>query len=32
VKKSFLFGSEKKLQDGEGEGEVRVFCVEWAGM
>ncbi|KAL2120820.1 hypothetical protein VTJ04DRAFT_4847 [Mycothermus thermophilus] len=32
VKKSFLFGAEKKPQGGEGEGEVRVFCVEWAGM
>ena len=40
VKKGFLFGAEKpkpKLrEDGgeekEGEGEVRVFCIEWAGM
>jgi tRNA-splicing endonuclease subunit Sen34 len=41
VKKSFLFGAEKPSQEGtgasaggekEGEGEVRVFCIEWAGM
>ena len=35
VKKSFLFGSESPtkpdLDGGEG-GEVRVFCIEWAGM
>ncbi|KAL1841839.1 hypothetical protein VTJ49DRAFT_6516 [Mycothermus thermophilus] len=35
VKKGFLFGAEKpaeKETGGEEEGEVRVFCVEWAGM
>lgn len=41
VKKSFLFGAEKPAQEGTsagtsgekgGEGEVRVFCIEWAGM
>ena len=33
VKKGFLFGAEKPGGGGEkGEGEVRVFCIEWAGM
>ncbi|KAH6856491.1 hypothetical protein B0I37DRAFT_76989 [Chaetomium sp. MPI-CAGE-AT-0009] len=42
VKKSFLFGAEKPVREGsgaggeggeqKGEGEVRVFCIEWAGM
>ncbi|EAQ87966.1 hypothetical protein CHGG_04585 [Chaetomium globosum CBS 148.51] len=39
VKKSFLFGAEKPAEGGAsdggdkgGEGEVRVFCIEWAGM
>jgi tRNA-splicing endonuclease subunit Sen34 len=35
VKKGFLFGAEKPAAAdaaGEGEGEVRVFCIEWAGM
>ncbi|KAL2135887.1 hypothetical protein VTI74DRAFT_6486 [Chaetomium olivicolor] len=38
VKKSFLFGAEKPGSTGGGEGEggkggeVRVFCIEWAGM
>ncbi|KAL2256047.1 hypothetical protein VTK26DRAFT_2269 [Humicola hyalothermophila] len=39
VKKSFLFGAEKPAaaEDGDGAseggaGEVRVFCIEWAGM
>jgi len=34
VKKGFLFGAEKPggSGGGEGEGEVRVFCIEWAGM
>ncbi|GAB1319033.1 tRNA-splicing endonuclease subunit [Madurella fahalii] len=37
VKKSFLFGAEKPADpeeagSAEGGGEVRVFCVEWAGM
>ncbi|KAK4126064.1 SEN34 subunit of tRNA-splicing endonuclease [Parathielavia appendiculata] len=35
VKKSFLFGAEKPggQQSGvDGAGEVRVFCIEWAGM
>jgi tRNA-splicing endonuclease subunit Sen34 len=38
VKKSFLFGAEKPgkeiggpAKEG-GQGEVRVFCIEWAGM
>ncbi|KAG7287804.1 hypothetical protein NEMBOFW57_007319 [Staphylotrichum longicolle] len=33
VKKGFLFGAEKpKPREEGGEGEVRVFCIEWAGM
>lgn len=37
VKKSFLFGAEKPAAEDstsnkEGKGEVRVFCIEWAGM
>ncbi|KAK4204951.1 putative tRNA-splicing endonuclease subunit sen-34 [Triangularia verruculosa] len=32
VKKSFLFGAEREEEEGEKEGEVRMFCVEWAGM
>ncbi|KXX77123.1 putative tRNA-splicing endonuclease subunit tsp-4 [Madurella mycetomatis] len=37
VKKSFLFGAEKPVDpegpdNAEGGGEVRVFCIEWAGM
>ncbi|KAK3294719.1 uncharacterized protein B0H64DRAFT_476130 [Chaetomium fimeti] len=41
VKKSFLFGAEKPVEEGSGAdgggeggggGEVRVFCIEWAGM
>jgi tRNA-splicing endonuclease subunit Sen34 len=36
VKKSFLFGAEKPANEGAvagaGGSEVRVFCVEWAGM
>jgi tRNA-splicing endonuclease subunit Sen34 len=40
VKKSFLFGAEKPAEEGSGEEQevdttgknVRVFCMEWAGM
>jgi len=37
VKKSFLFGSEKPVEDENKEPDttgrnVRVFCIEWAGM
>ncbi|KAK4238170.1 PAXNEB-domain-containing protein [Achaetomium macrosporum] len=39
VKKSFLFGAKKPgeevgdaAKEGGGQGEVRVFCIEWAGM
>ncbi|KAK4230026.1 putative tRNA-splicing endonuclease subunit tsp-4 [Podospora fimiseda] len=32
VKKSFLFGSEQPAPTPEDEGDVRMFCVEWAGM
>ncbi|KAK3306946.1 uncharacterized protein B0T15DRAFT_528666 [Chaetomium strumarium] len=39
VKKSFLFGAEKPgkevggaAKEEGGHGEVRVFCIEWAGM
>ncbi|KAK4671232.1 tRNA-splicing endonuclease subunit [Podospora pseudoanserina] len=35
VKKSFMFGAEMEEEKGgkkRGEGEVRMFCVEWAGM
>lgn len=33
VKKSFLFGAEKPAAVGDSEKEeVRVFCIEWAGM
>ncbi|KAK0745128.1 hypothetical protein B0T21DRAFT_359077 [Apiosordaria backusii] len=32
VKKSFLFGAEREEEEGKKEGDVRMFCVEWAGM
>lgn len=35
VKKSFMFGVEREEEEGGkkcGEGEVRMFCVEWVGM
>ncbi|KAK4176992.1 putative tRNA-splicing endonuclease subunit sen-34 [Triangularia setosa] len=31
VKKSFMFGAERE-EEGKKEGDVRMFCVEWAGM
>ncbi|KAK4165158.1 putative tRNA-splicing endonuclease subunit tsp-4 [Cladorrhinum sp. PSN259] len=32
VKKSFLFGAEQPAATPEEDGEVRMFCIEWAGM
>ncbi|KAK0672665.1 putative tRNA-splicing endonuclease subunit sen-34 [Cercophora samala] len=33
VKKSFMFGAEREEEGkAKGEGQVRMFCVEWAGM
>ncbi|KAK3991395.1 hypothetical protein QBC44DRAFT_323575 [Cladorrhinum sp. PSN332] len=32
VKKSFLFGAEQPAAAPEEDGQVRMFCVEWAGM
>jgi tRNA-splicing endonuclease subunit Sen34 len=32
VKKGFLIGGAEDKEHGDGEQEVRAFCVEWAGM
>lgn len=32
VKKSFLMGGQKPATDDSEAGELRVFCIEWAGM